>query len=953
MSTPAVRALALFDDYLTLAPERRADALAALAKDDPETYRVLDRLLRSDAALEGLQSDLLDRIPETLRAADATSGAQDPGLGRRLGPWRVERIIGIGGMGTVYEAQRADGHYRQRVALKCIRRELSSPTLVASFLRERATLARLDHPGIATLIDGGVDDAGNPWFAMRYVQGEQIDLWCDRRRADVRQRVALLVQACDALAYAHAQHVLHQDIKPSNLLVTHDGQVQLLDFGLTASLTATGSLPRVAMSQGYTAPEALSSTAPQVTADVWSLGRLMYALLGGTLPQTRSPLQLAPDARGEQDAPVPMSALAARLSSDAARARGARSANALSRQLAGDLDAIALRATATQPAARYASVAALRADLDAWLRTRPVQAHAGGCAYRLALAMKRHRTAMLIAFTCSAALAIGGGIAAWRSQRLAHEAAEAQALSQVFEQTLGTATLSGLGDTPMSSQQLLADAEQRMRALDLHDHPDVRARGLAVLARSHMAIGDYARATALAREAAALRRDDPASTAAVLAALLNLQGKPADADRVAARALAASDDDTPVAVRLQLLTEQARSQWHRVQHAEAYRTLAQALALAERTGDAPAQAELRTLRGEWALRQARFADADADLQAAVGLSRDRAPLVAQDARYLAAQNLMAQGRMEEGRAAIAQVLAEDRRMLGERHARVGRSWRMLAHADCALGRFDDCRHALDRAEAIVRRDYGEQHPEYAEVLRVRALPAFFDPASDEDGIALLRQADTLLRASYPADHPDVQRVQSMLAIRLLDLPAATPAARARQLEEVIARLQATLAQSRRNRLPLPATHRTSLARALMERDAPGDLDQARRLLDENSVLLRAYAPDFAWRFLNQSLEARLSLRTGDLDRAEMQLNALLAALPQHLATDVQRRLLAQALVLRADLAVRRDDRAQARAWLDKAMAHTQSAFGPDSVDTTRMRATLATFDRTGAVQPDG
>jgi eukaryotic-like serine/threonine-protein kinase len=956
MSTPAVRALALFDDYLTLPPAQRADALAALAKGDPDTHRVLHRLLRSDAALDSdAQQDLLDRIPETLLAADAAyPPPQDPWLGRHLGPWRIERIIGIGGMGTVYEAQRADGHYRQRVALKCIRRELSSPTLVASFLRERATLARLDHPGIATLIDGGVDDVGNPWFAMRYVQGEQIDLWCDRRRADIRQRVALVVQACDALAYAHAQRVLHQDIKPSNLLVTHEGQVQLLDFGLTASLTATGSLPRVAMSQGYTAPEALSSPAPQVTADVWSLGRLMYALLGGTLPQTRSPLQLVPDASGDQDvAPVPMSALAASLSFDAARARGARSANALSRQLAGDLDAVALRATATQPAARYASVAALRADLEAWLKMRPVQARAGGRGYRLGRAMKRQRPAMIIAFACIATLAIGGGIAVWRNQRLAHEATEAQTLSHVFEQTLGTATLSGLGDTPMSSQQLLADAEQRMRALDLHDHPDVRARGLAVLARSHMAIGDYTRATALAREAAALRRDDPVSTAALLAALLNLQGKPADAGRVAAQALAASDDDTPAAIRLQLLTEQARSQWHRVRHAEAYRTLAQALALAERVGDAPAQAELRTLRGEWAMRQARFADADADLRAAIGLARERAPLVAQGAHYLVAQNLMAQGHMEEGHAAVAQVLAEDRRMLGEWHPRVGRDWRMLAHADCALARFDDCRRALDRAEAIVRRDFGERHPEYAEVLRVRALPAFFDPASREDGVALLRRAYTLLRTSYPADHPDVQRVQSMLAIRLLDLPASTPVARARQLEEVIGRLQATLAQSRRNRLPLPTMHRTSLVRALMERDAPGDLDQAPRLLDENTVLLRAYAPDFAWRFLNQLLDAKLALRTGDLDRAEVQLTALLTTLPQHLATDAQRRLLAQALVLRADLALRRGDRAQARTWLDRAVSHAQATLGADSAETARMRATRATFDRTGTVQPDG
>jgi len=952
MNTPVIRALALFDDYITLTPTQREDALASLARDDPAAHLALHRMLASDNALDaGEQPDLLDQVPDALAAVDAAlPSPQDHALGQRLGPWRLDRVIGVGGMGTVYEAQRADGHYHQRVALKCIRRELSSPPLVASFLRERATLARLDHPGIAGLIDGGLDRDGNPWFAMRHVQGDQIDTWCDRRRAGLRQRVALLVQACDAIAYAHGRQVLHQDIKPSNLMVTDDGQVQLLDFGLTASLTTPGSVPRVAMSQGYTAPEALSTIPPRVTADVWSLGRLMYSLLAGTLPHTRSPLQLVP-AADDVPEPVPMSALAATSSIDTARVRGARSAKALSRQLAGDLDAIALRATAAQPEARYASVAALGADLQAWLQTRPVRAREGGPGYRLGRLMKRHRTAAVIIMVCAAALAIGGGIATWRGQRLAQEAAEAQALSQIFEQTLGTATLSGLGATPMSSQQLLSDAEQRMRGLDLQDHPTVRARGLAVLARSHMAIGDYARATALAREAGALQGDDPASSAALLAALLNLQGKPADAERVAQRALA-TDGDAPLGVRLQLLTERARSEWHLVRHADAYRTLGQALALAERADDAPAQAELRTLRGEWELRQTQFAQAGTDLQAAIRLAHARAPLVAQAARLVFAQNLMAQGRMEEGHAAIVQVLADYRRQLGDAHPLVGRTWRMLAHAECALGRFDACAASIRRAETIVRRDYGEQHPEYAEVLRVRALPAFFDPASRDDGIALLRRADALLRAAYPPDHADVQRVESMLATRLLALPASSPAARRQQLEEVIGRLEATLAQSRRSRLPVPTMHRITLVNALMERDGPGDLDHARRLLDENTVLLRAYAPDFVWGFLNQVLDARLALRTGDLDRAEARLSTLLVALPPQSTSNGVRTLLLQALVLRADVALRRGDRAQARVWLERAVAQARTAFGPAHATTVRMQATLAAFDRTGSIPLD-
>nr|WP_298130081.1 serine/threonine-protein kinase [uncultured Pseudoxanthomonas sp.] len=948
MSTSAARALALFDEYITLTPARRAAALATLAQDDPATHQLLARLLASDQALDaGHQSDLLDELPGTLSDLQAASEpGEDARLQQRLGPWRIERLISEGGMGSVYEAQRADGQYQQRVALKCIRRELSSPALIDGFLREREALAALDHPGIASLIDGGVDGDGHPWFAMRYVQGDHIEDWCDARGADLRRRVALLVQACDALAYAHDHGVLHQDIKPSNLMVSDDGQVQLLDFGLTASLAAPGSLPRLAASFGYTAPEAMTGAPPRVTADVWSMGRLMHVLLAGVLP--RSPSVLA--SVGGQDAAVePMSALAALQPVDTATARACRTPAVLARQLSGDLDAIVQRATASSPAARYASITALRADLQAWLELRPVQARDGGMAYRLGRAIARHRTVAAVSAGCALLLVAGAGVAVWHSLRLAHEAAESQALSQVFEQTVGTATLSGLGATPMSSQQLLADAERRMRALDLQDHPNVQARGLAMLARNYMAIGDYGRATALAREAGTLQRDDPASNAATLAALLNLQGKPAEAGRVAQQALATADKDTAVAVTLQLLTEQARSQWHRVRHADAYRTLQQALALAERAGDTTAQAELRTLRGEWALRQVRFADADADLHAAIRLSGDGAPLVAQAARLLSAHTLMAQGRMEEGHAATRQVLAEYRRLLGDQHPLVGRSWRLLAHGDCVRGRFAPCLAAVERAEAIVRRDFGEQHPEYADVLRVRALASMFDPASTVDGTALLRRADAILRTAYPPDHTDVLRVESMLARRLLTLRAPTPAARRQQLEDVIGRLDATLAQSRRSGLPVPASHRITLVEALIERDRPGDLAQARRLLEENRILLRAYTPDFGWRLLNEQLDASLALRDGDLDRADARLSDLLATPPTQPATAAQRRMRGQALVMRAHLALRRGDRVQARAWLDQALAHTQATAGPAHADTAAMRATLATFERSGRI----
>ena len=198
----------------------------------------------------------------------------------------LDRVLAQGGMGTVYEASRADGQYEKRVALKCIRTEVSSPSLVDAFMRERNHLAQLEHPHIAPLLDGGIEADGHPWFAMQLVQGTSMDAWADQQSLSLTERVRLLLQACDALHYAHSQGVLHQDIKPANLLVNADGQVQLLDFGLTASLAADTLAPRIAISQGYAPPEATRGDRPTVASDLWSLGMVMYRLLCERLPTT-------------------------------------------------------------------------------------------------------------------------------------------------------------------------------------------------------------------------------------------------------------------------------------------------------------------------------------------------------------------------------------------------------------------------------------------------------------------------------------------------------------------------------------------------------------------------------------------------------------------------------------------------------------------------------------------
>lgn len=956
MSQPFARALALFDDCVAMPPAERDATLAELAQRDPDTHRALWMLLEADGALqEAGDHDLLPRA--SLEVLPTRAGAPAPSrtdadlrIGSRLGPWRIERLLDSGGMGTVYEAWRDDGQYQQRVALKCIRTELTSPRLVDSFRRERDALAALEHPGIATLFDGGVEPDGHPWFAMRYVQGAQIDTWCDARMAGLRQRVELLVQVCDALAYAHQRRVLHQDIKPSNLMVTGTGQVQVLDFGLTASLAATDSLPRLAASDGYTAPEALAGAMPAMTMDVWSLGTLMYRLLCGVLPRVSQPLLSTVVAREDDDTPT-MSRLAARVAATEAQARGFASAAALARGLAGDLDAIAARCIAHDPDERYTSVAALRDDLQAWLQLRPVHARGGGGLYRTRRFLQRHRLAAGLAGTVVVVVLAGAGVVATQHHRAAQEAAATLALSQVFEETLGTATLSGLGDTAMSSRALLLDTERRVRTVVGTGHPDVLARGLSILARNQVLVGDYARATALAEEAASLRDGNAAANAATLAALLNLQGKPADARRVAGDALAALGGTQDNAeARTQLIAELALAHWDMAEHARARELLDQALA---QPASPPAiRAQLLTLRGQWSTRLMRFAEADAELRQAIALATPDHPLVANEARNYLAQNLLVQERTDEGRTIIEALLADYRHRLGNTHPLVGRTLRALANLQCSGGDLDGCATSIDEAERIVRRHYGEQHPEYAEVLRVRSLLHVFGRGDPAEGVALLRQAIAMLEAAYPDHHYTVMRARFMLARRLLiSPPAAAPDVRKRSLAEPIRLLESVMEHFALARLPVLPLHRYTLAQALLQRSDPGDLARARQLLVENQSTLRAYPASSSMHAFNAYLLADVVRRTGDLEQADAMLAALMPALQAQQASTNSRFALRDVLLLRATIAAERGKPKEARDWLVQTVRHMETAFGPDHVGVGRMRERLATFDRTGEATP--
>ncbi len=961
MSHAFARALALFDDCVAMPPAERAAWLDDLARREPDTHGALQVLLASDHRLQQAEHDLLSSPPDALlqrvsalpgRRHDATSAAPDTRVGTRLGPWRIERVLSSGGMGTVYEAWRDDGQYEQRVALKCMRSELTSPRLIEGFRREREALAALDHPGIATLFDGGIEADGHPWFAMRYVQGAQIDAWCDARRAGLRQRVELLVQACDALAYAHQRLVLHQDIKPSNLMVTEAGQVQVLDFGLTASLAATEVAPRLAASDGYTAPEALAGMAPAVTVDVWSMGVLMYRLMAGALPQAST--RLLSTVLTQDAARTPrMSALAAQGTTEQARQRGLDTPQALARALSGDLDAIAARCIAREPGQRYRSVAALRDDLVAWLQRRPVDARDGGAVYRGLRLLARHRlAASLIALTvCVAAGSLG--VLAWQERRAERETASSLALSQVLERMLGNATLSGLGDTPMSSRMLLEDTERQVRALPLQEYPVVLARGLSMLARNYAVVGEYDRATRLAGEAARLHGDDPSAQAAAhatLAALLNLQGKPHAAGAAAQAGLALlpapAEGTTP---HLQLLAELARSQWDLADPEGAGRTLDRALTLARAKGGVIAIAELKLLRGQWSIRRFRFDDAYADFDDVIAATRDTHPLIANAARQQAALGMVAENRVPQGLALARDMLAAQRATQGDAHPLTGSAWITLAGLQCSAGQPAECAASLERAEPLILRYFGDRHPEYARLLQVRSLLSPLGNAiTQEEGIALMRRSLQITRASFPAGHERVLAYTATLARRLVI--RSNPSARREPLPpdpEAIDLLEPSISHWDRARLPVPPLVRITLAQAYGQRNARGDWRLARAQLVKNLETLRLFDPTYFGHFQNDLLLAQVDARLDRLDDAATRLEAMMPPLRETQEAINNRIVLVQAMLLRAAVAQRAGDRALARDWLTRAHAQAKASLKPGSELSKIAQDRLRALDRTG------
>jgi tRNA A-37 threonylcarbamoyl transferase component Bud32/tetratricopeptide (TPR) repeat protein len=391
---------------------------AACELDASERNRYLDETCAGDAALRAEVVSLLDAHNQTDAVIDRPAAAyvgggevfagSDRRIGQRIGAYEIVALIGHGGMGEVYRARRVDAQYDKEVAIKLVPAGYHRDFVLQRLRAERQILANLDHPDIARLIDGGATDEGLPYLVMELVAGEPLDRYCEQRKLTMRERLQLFRDVCAAVSYAHQRLVVHRDLKPGNILVTAEGRVKLLDFGiaklLQPSANDTGAAPTITLMQaltpGFASPEQILGGTITTASDVYSLGVVLYLLLTGRSPY-RTSLDSAQDAIREvcdNDPPPPSSHLS----------------------LDRDLDAITLRALRKEPDKRYRSVDELSEDVRRHLEGLPVLARGDQFSYRAGKFVRRHRIEIIAAGVLAVTL-LGGVFASLREARIAEQ----------------------------------------------------------------------------------------------------------------------------------------------------------------------------------------------------------------------------------------------------------------------------------------------------------------------------------------------------------------------------------------------------------------------------------------------------------------------------------------------------------------------------------------------------
>jgi len=822
-SSDRLRVHLLLAEVLELPEAEREGWLARLRSECPEIVDEVLTLLRAEPELDA--SGFLSESPlRTLGSGLPVSPVQE----RQVGAYTLERLLGRGGMGSVWLARRSDGRFEGKVAVKLLNIALADPVGAERFRREGSVLARLDHPNIARLLDAGVTDEGQPYLVLEYVVGTRIDEHADAARLESAARIGLFLQVLGAVGHAHAALVVHRDLKPANILVTAEGRVKLLDFGIAKLIDETGTGERsaltavggLALTPEYAAPEQVTGDAITIATDVYALGVLLYLLLGGRHPTGADCRTAAEHLRAITELePRPLGTVAGRL-------------------YRGDLENICAKALQKQPAQRYATAHAFADDLQRYLRHEPVGARADSWRYRVRKFARRHRAGLAVAALALLALGFGAGRERYLRGRAEQSARRAEAVQHYLVGLFQAADPYAPPEehpADVTARALLDRGAQRLDTT-LATEPDVKAVLQETMGQVYGNLGLYDRSAALLRQALDERRrlypaGDPAIADATdaLGLVLFRRGSYAEAERL---------------LREGLRLRQARPGSRDEPTAESAEHLA--LLLEDRNDFAGAEP---LLRQALAIRRALHGDSDltvaasehelgemfeekGDNRTASGFFREALrlrearlgpdhPLTAQTVGRLAS-SLGYQGDYAEAERLTRRALAAQRKSLGDEHPAVASTLNNLGQLLVKMGRSEEAERLLREALGLNRRIFGDTNDAVSANLGNLAI-IVRDRGELDEAERLLREALAIDHALYGAEHYNIGFDLNELAVvlRLKGRP-----------DSAVVLLRDALSQSKHlfgddNRGTLAIT--VQLARALRE---TGRLPDAERLFRE-------------------------------------------------------------------------------------------------------------------------
>ena len=722
---------ALFAEVAALPAAERTPHLLRRCGGDEDLRREVESLLAADEAV--------GNFLEQPVVAPAVALPPPSAVGRRLGPYAVERKLGEGGMSTVYLAVRADEEYRQQVAIKVFGYGADRADLVERFRAERQILASLDHPNIARLLDGGTTEDGLPYLVMEYVDGAPIDRYCDERGLGLDERIDLFRQVCAAVQYAHQNLVVHRDIKPSNILVTADGVPHLLDFGIAKLLDGSALPPAAAatttgrrlMTPHYASPEQVEGRPVNTATDVYSLGVLLYVLLTGRLPYRLEAERVDAVERAvvEQEPERPSAAAAL---------------PSLARRLAGDLDNIVLTALRKEPARRYASVELLAEDLRRHRTGLPVLARPATVGYRVGKFVGRHRLGVgaaalfaLVILGLAATMTVQAVRLARQRDEIQRERDKAVRVAEFLEEIFSAADPAQAQGETVTAREILDRGAGKITA-ELADQPELEAALAAVIGRAYGGLGLYDRAQPLLERSLALRR----------------------------RVFGAAHPEVA-----ETLHELGLLHWARGELDPAEATLREALAM-RRTllgGTDPAVAETLNALGLVLVSKARFDAAEPLLREALAINRKHYGNDHEEvgSNLVNLGLLMKQkGDLVAAEALYREGLAIFRRLFGAAHPQIVIQLNNLAVLQFERGDFAAAEASYREMLPVAHRVYGREHPQVALYLHNLAAVLSWRGKHDE-AERLERESLGMRRKLLGGEHEQVAMGLNMLA-RILE-----------------------------------------------------------------------------------------------------------------------------------------------------------------------------------------